>query len=222
MFFALGAKKAFLTDINPQVARTYTAIKYDPIGVAKLLSTIPHDRGAFDRLRQLDPECCTDAEAAARLIFLMKACFNGVYRENNRRQFNTPWGGKVYRLPDMASLIAVQNRLASVDISNCDFEEVVEKTERDDFVYLDPPYPQIRYRGEFGVRFLEQDVERLIGVCEGLDRKGAKVMISYVTDTKLFSALKHWRTIEVHSNRSVASRCQFRGIARERVFLNYD
>ena len=103
MFFAVRARKACLSDINPEVARTYKAIQSNAGLVANLLAGIPHNAKAFNALRQLDPFTCSDAEAAARLIFLMKSCFNGVYRENRAGRFNTPWGGKVFKLPDLPS-----------------------------------------------------------------------------------------------------------------------
>ena len=221
MFFAVRARKACLSDINPQVVRTYKAIQSDASLVANLLAGIPHHAQAFNELRQFDPSTCSDAEAAARLIFLMKSCFNGVYRENRAGSFNTPWGGKVFKLPDLPSLLAVQRELQGVAIEQSDFSCVADRAKSGDFVYLDPPYPQRRYRGEFGSHFTASDVERLIRVCHRLDEQSVQVMLSYVVDDRIASALKGWRSVEVRSTRSVASRSRFRGIDKERVFINF-
>jgi DNA adenine methylase len=221
LFFALEAQSACLSDINPQVARTYRAIREDARQVARLLSGIPQNEKAFELLRQLDPASCNDAEAAARLIFLMKSCFNGVYRENRIGSFNTPWGGKVFKLPDLHSLLAVQSKLTSVKIDHSDFALVVDRSQKGDFAYLDPPYPQRRYRGEFGSHFADDDVNRLLDVCDQLDRQGVKVMLSYVVERRVATSLRSWRTAEVRPTRSVASNSRFRGEGRERIFMNY-
>lgn len=221
MFFALSAQSAYLSDQNIEVVRTYQAIKKSPRQVAELLSGIPHSESAFLKLRQLEPSECTDNEAAARLIFLMKSCFNGVYRENRAGRFNTPWGGKVYKLPDLSTLLNVQKRLAIATIENNDFGQVVGRACTGDFAYLDPPYPQKRYRGEFGSLFSEADVLRLSDTCHELSRNGVQVMVSYVVEPQLARTLKGWRVIEISPIRSVASSSSFRGRSRELVYMNY-
>lgn len=221
LFFALSTSNAYISDINPEVVRTYRAIQNNPEDVANYLQSIPHTRQAFEQLRNLSPSECDDTQAAARLIFLMKSCFNGVYRENKSGRFNTPWGGKVFKIPDLHELLAIQKKLAGTNIECNDFEKVLDHSQINDFIYLDPPYPQNRHRGEFGKNFTENDVARFVDVCKKLDKGGVKVMISYVIDENIAHNLKGWRTEEVNPSRSVASNNSFRGTSRELIYTNF-
>lgn len=82
-------------------------------------------------------------ERAARMIYLNKACFNGLYRVNSKGYFNVPFNKK-----DKIATFSEDNFDAIKDyfknnhihISNDDFEECVKSVAKDDFVYFDPPY----------------------------------------------------------------------------------
>jgi Site-specific DNA methylase len=86
-------------------------------------------------------------EKAARIIYLNKTCYNGLFRVNSQGQFNVPFGR--YKNPnflDDAVLRAVNKYLNSNDITllNQDFAEAVKDAKRGDFVYFDPPYDPFR------------------------------------------------------------------------------
>ncbi|MFX5537756.1 DNA adenine methylase, partial [Acinetobacter baumannii] len=88
----------------------------------------------FYTVRAQDPSKLTPAQRAARMIFLNKTCFNGLYRVNMKGQFNVPFGRyKNPRICDVDNLIAVSNRLAKVNILNSSFEHVRTAAKKDDF-----------------------------------------------------------------------------------------
>lgn len=220
-FFCVESKDAHISDINIELVRAYQAIKSDPKGVGEYLHSIPHTEDAYYKIRAVDPSGLSDQAAAARFIFLMKSCFNGVYRENKLGKFNTPWGGRVYKLPSLSELVAIQELLENTSISSCDFRDSTRNARKGDFVYLDPPYPQTRYRGEYGRQFSRDDLVDLIRQCHLLSEKGVKVMLSYIDDSFVVDNLKQWNITRASPIRSVAQSGRSRGRVTEILVTNY-
>ena len=78
--------------------------------------------------------------AAARLIFLNRTCYNGLYRVNAAGRFNVPHGRYARpRILDIDGLHECAKALAGVEVVAADFEAACAKAEAGDFVYLDPP-----------------------------------------------------------------------------------
>ena len=85
-------------------------------------------------------------ELAAIAIFLNKTCFNGLWRMNSNGDFNTPEGA--YTLPKnicQENILEECNRLFSSSVLDVqDWKKSLNKAERGDLVYIDPPYMPIR------------------------------------------------------------------------------
>ena len=123
-------------------------------------------------------------EKAARMIFLNRTCYNGLYRVNSLGQFNTPMGR--YKNPlicDKENLLEIHNYLSKNKISlmNSSYENCIGKAGPGDIVYVDPPYD---YEDDDGFTkyqmngFSFQDFERLKKVCDKALKRGAYVIIS--------------------------------------------
>lgn len=78
---------------------------------------------------------------SAMFIFLNKTCFRGVYREGPKG-FNVPFGNyKNLSFYDKTHLEEVSYLIQNVEFQHLDFRESLTKIiDKDDFVYLDPPY----------------------------------------------------------------------------------
>ena len=77
----------------------------------------------------------------ARLIYLNKTCFNGLYRVNSKGEFNVPFGRyKSPQILDEDNLRAVSKALGCAKLRHCDFVESVKDVTKGDFIYFDPPY----------------------------------------------------------------------------------
>ena len=93
-----------------------------------------------------------------------------------------------------------------------------------DFCYLDPPYamPGKRDRGEYGAgSFREADLERLVGLLQHLDARGAKVLLSYADHPGLREALTGWKFETLSVPRSVAGFAARRKCVPEVLVRNY-
>lgn len=211
-------------DINPEVVDVYRAIKEDPHAVADVLESIPQTSDAFYVLRKTQPIELDLAHRAARLIFLMKSCFNGVYRTNLRGEFNVPMGNRVYALPSREILLSTQRQLRGTSLVSGDFRTTLARSRPGDWIYMDPPYRQAgRYRGEYGYgnEFAQGKLAEFVKVARELTAKGRFITISYAHDEDLISALPGWAVHRVVAARTVAGKQAVRGLVPELILTNY-
>jgi len=123
------------------------------------------------------------AERAAKVIFLNRTCYNGLFRVNRNGEFNVPFGG--YKNPDILdeeNLRDVATVLKNTQISMGDFTRCRDYVDDHTFVYFDPPYRPISQTSSFTSYskdgFSEKDQHRLAALFRELDAKGAKIMLS--------------------------------------------
>lgn len=133
--------------------------------------------------RQPGFEQRSDIERAARTIFLNRTCYNGLYRLNNKGQFNAPFG--YYKNPlicDADNLRTVSKALEHVELCEGDFWEVLERVQPGDLVYFDPPYDPVSSTASFthytGQSFGPDDHRRLAELFTTLKQRGVYVMLS--------------------------------------------
>lgn len=92
VFFALAAERRFrravLADQNVELIDTYKAVRDDVEGVIRELRKLPHTEDAYYRIRQASPRIFV--KRAARMIYLNRTGYNGLYRVNRSGKFNVP------------------------------------------------------------------------------------------------------------------------------------
>jgi len=224
LFFAVEPRRAILGDINPELVNLYDAIKTSPQEVYAALIGIPASAEGYYRLRAVDPRCITHAQRAARLIFLMKACFNGVYRTNMRGEFNVPMGNRVYALPTLSELMRASAQLQCTDIVLGDYEKTIELSAPGDWIYLDPPYRSAtRYRGEYGYAadFRKDHMTMFVERARRLAEEGRFVTVSYCYDDELIASFPGWVVHRASALRSVAGNTKSRGRVAELILTSY-
>ena len=143
-------KHAILSDINAELIDTYLAIRNHVWEVIQLLSDFPHNESFYYQIREKDPWSMSLAERAARMIYLNKTGYNGLYRVNRQGKFNVPFGR--YKAPkylDKDNLLAVSLALQNVEILCAPFETVLERAGPGDWVYFDPPYVPVSQTSNF-------------------------------------------------------------------------
>jgi DNA adenine methylase len=145
LFFALAGarrfRRAVLADANRELILCYEAVRDDVDGVIRALRPHRYDRRIYYQVRAQDPARLSAAARAARLIYLNRCGYNGLYRVNSRGLFNVPFGR--YRNPvicDEIKLRAAAAALQSATLVCQDFAVTVAAATPGDFVYLDPPY----------------------------------------------------------------------------------
>jgi len=147
---------------------------------------------------------------AAIFILLNKSSFNGVYRVNMKGEYNVPFGKTKPSLPSMEQLQLVSDRLQSATIDYHSFEEIHDKVQIDDFVYLDPPYPPISDTSSFQhytkTRFHLNDQERVFCLFESLSERNVRTVLSYPDLPIIRKTYEEYNINELPTFRSVKSK----------------
>lgn len=227
VFFHIQPRKAILTDINAELIITYRCVRDNVKELIYLLKEheSKHSRDYYYHVRANPVK--TDLEKAARLIYLNKTCFNGLYRVNSQGKFNVPLGK--YKNPNICPedlLIAASEALYQAEIKQADFTEVVNSaTDSDDFVYFDPPYYPISETSYFtsytNYSFQENQQIQLRDIFIKLSGRGVKVMLSN-SDCEFIRNLYSGFNIQtISAARAINSNVKKRGKINEILVTSY-
>jgi len=227
-YMATRFERAVLADINPQLVNVYRCVKEQVDEVVELLKWHQQHHGQeyYYNLRR-QHHLNTPVERAARLIYLNKTCYNGLYRENSQGQFNVPMGK--YKNPaicDPALLKTASAILQRADIAELPFEMILDwPLSRQDFVYFDPPYHPISITSSFTrynrYGFTASDQERLAHVFRELAQRGIPVMLSN-SDCDLVRKLYTGFPIHpIQAARAINSKAGRRGKIQELLITSY-
>jgi DNA adenine methylase len=233
LLFELQPRQAVISDLNRDLITCYRVLKKNPQALLEQLREHRNDKDYFYTVRALDrhPEYdqFCEIQRAARMIYLNKTCFNGLFRVNRKGQFNAPFGN--YRNPNFINeegLMAVHKYInrSGLQVLHTDFEEAVQTARRGDFVYFDPPYDPVSDTASFtsyqsgGFGRLEQ--YRLMCVVTELTRRGCRVMLSNSSTEYIRSLYKDFKIVRVAAHRMINSVGSGRGKIDEFLITNYD
>lgn len=149
-FFHINPNEAVIADLNYELIVTYKTIKNSVEDVISLLKTYKNEEVFFYEMRAKEPEKLSDIERTARLLYLNKTCFNGLYRVNKKGQFNVPYGKRSGNFFDSEILRDASEFLKNTKIEFADYTDTLRKhAENGDFIFLDPPYYPVGKYGDF-------------------------------------------------------------------------
>ena len=208
VFFDVQPKYALISDANSDLINAYKVIKSEHfVDLIRMLrehskNYLSDPDGYYYSVREMDrcpdwnrnpsssQECVVHA---ARMIFLNKTCYNGLYRVNAKGQFNTPIGR--YKHPlicDEKNIEEIHYYLSDsnkkIMIQACGYEESLLKARDGAIVYLDPPYD---YEDDDGFTkyqmagFTFEDFKNLKKISDRVVNRGANVVISNNDTTKV-------------------------------------
>lgn len=227
IFFHYQPKTAVLADRNKTLMEVYQAVQQDVDAVISALHLHHNDSDYFYEVRAWDVAELTLAERAARILFLNKTCYNGLFRENSKGKFNVPFGR--YKNPKICNeerLRLASVALQDVTLLSADFENVVETAVAEDFIYLDPPYAPLTATSSFTQYdrhgFALADQIRLSEIVGQLTKRGCKVMLSNSSAPIIYELYaSDYRLVEMQARRNINSKGNRRGPVKELLILNY-
>ena len=237
VLFELQPNQAIVNDINKELINVYSVIQNN---VDELIETLSNQNeysntsDCYYRVRELDREPkkynkLTGIERAARILYLNKTCYNGLYRVNSMGEFNSPFGS--YKNPNIVNevtLKAVSKYFNEYNIKflNGDFEKVLKTAKKGDFVYFDPPYAPISKTSNFtGYNengFGENEQIRLKEVCDSLNKKGVKFLLSNSDCEFIRDLYRDYNIATIKAKRAINSNGNNRGAISEVLIRNYE
>lgn len=226
-------QRAVVNDINDELIQMYKVIRDDVEALIAELEKHKNESDHFYKVRDWDRDkekysSLSDIEKAARIIYLNKTCYNGLFRVNNAGEFNTPFGN--YKNPNIVNaptLRAVSKyfRKAEITFSCRDYADVLAEIPRGTFVYLDPPYDPVsdtaNFTGYSRGGFCQDDQIRLRECCDDLHRRGIKFMLSNSATDFIIEQYAAYNITMVQAKRAINSDAAGRGQVNEVVVRNY-
>jgi DNA adenine methylase len=234
LLFHLQPNTAYINDINTDLICVYTVIKDSVDELIEELKKYKNKSNFFYSVRDWDRDrekysSLSEVEKAARILYLNKTCYNGLYRVNNAGEFNSPFGN--YRNPNIVNepvLRAVSSYFnsATVHFSSVDYAEVLAGIKKGTFVYLDPPYDPVSetssFTGYSKRGFSKEDQKRLRRSCDELHKRGIKFMLSNSATPFIREQYREYHITVVQAKRAINSIGSKRGDVDEVVVRNYE
>jgi len=228
VLFSLQPKNAFINDSNSRLISTYVAIRDNADELIDLLQEHKRQNSEeyFYAVRGMDRdvqafEKLNDVQKAARLIYLNKTCYNGLYRVNAQGLFNAPFGR--YKNPAICEepvLKAVSNYLSSnaIHITSGDFANALAAADTSSFVYFDSPYhspDNTNFTGYQAGGFDEDEQIRLQQTFVALTGRGVKCLLSNSATPFILDLYKDFDIKIVEVSRAINSDANGRGKVSE-------
>jgi modification methylase llaDCHIA len=236
LLFELSPKKAVINDNNSELILAYKVIKDDVESL--ILELNKHkannskeyylDLRSADRDGRIDT--MNDVERAARILYMLRVNYNGLYRVNSKNQFNVPYGKyKNPKILDEENLRNISNYFNTNDvlILNDTFENAVKTAKKGDLVYFDPPYVPLSitesFTGYTAAGFGYKEQIKLRDTFVELDQKGVFVVLSNSSAQLVYELYKPVAKtiIEVGATRMINSNAQKRGKIKELLIANF-
>ncbi len=233
VFFELQPKKAIINDYNSELINVYKVVRDNCEELIKVLEMHEKSNNSeyFYKVRALDRDAgyeqMSNVEKAARIIYLNKTCYNGLYRVNSAGQFNSPYGK--YKNPNVVNATVLRAmskylKTPNIKIMNGDYRETLKGLRKGAFVYLDPPYMPISSSSSFtgyteGGFSYQQQVD-LRDECDKLRKKGIRFIQSNSDCPEIRELYKDYEIKTVQAKRSINSNAEKRGEINE-VLIYY-
>ncbi len=232
MLLSIQPKKAVINDLNAELINVYKVVRNNPkellLELDKHINSVEH----FYKIRDIDrsPSFAklSVIERAARIIYLNKTCFNGLYRVNSQGFFNVPYG--YYKSPnyrEYSKVCAISEYLNQSDVTilNGNYCDTLPYIRKGTLVYLDPPYAPVSQTSNFtgynpgGFSYEEQT--KLKKFCDTIAEQEAFFMLSN-SDCSLIRELYHeYKIHKVRAPRAIAASPNSRGTMTELVVTNF-
>jgi DNA adenine methylase len=225
IFFHIQPKNhSFLSDLNLELINTYEQIKKNPQKVIEHLERLDVNKENYYKIRATD---LTDLTYnAARFIFLNKSCYNGIYRVNASGKFNVPYGhNSNVKIYDKNNLLAINTALKNTTLNTQDFENGLDKIEKYDLIFIDPPYTVAHNNNgfiEYNKKiFMWEDQERLADFVNRLNKKGAYYILTNAVHESIVDLYKYLgKRYELGRYSTIASQIEKRRKITEYLITN--
>jgi DNA adenine methylase len=226
LFFCVAPPRARLGDINPELMNFYEVLKRIPRELHEELRSLRAGKATYYTIRESRPR--SPLKRAARFSYLVRLSWNGLYRVNQKGNFNVPYGGRRPKeMFDLPHLLRCSEVLTHARLVSGDFCEVTKGASPGDFIYFDPPYPRGAWLDSGFSRYSKQgfsyeEHRRLAKHAARLANRGVHVLVT-VAARKEFLCLysSDFHVTSMRSRSLIAAASDSRRDAYEAVLTSY-
>jgi DNA adenine methylase len=222
---------SMISDINDDLINLYINVRDDPEDLITLLKEhkLNHKKNPkkyYYKMRELFNKTKDPLDKSALLLYLNKTCYNGLYRVNLKGEFNVPFGR--YKNPAILQekkLRTASKLMKNVEIKKMSFLKILDFTQKDDFIYFDPPYYPLSKTSSFTNyqknSFLDKEQKKLSDIFRKLDKKQCKIMLSNSEHPFIRELYKEFDIKTVRAKRMISCNNKGRGVIKELIIRNY-
>jgi DNA adenine methylase len=216
-----------ISDINESLINVYNVVKNNLDDLIRELTNETYtnvvnnyniNRNRFNEIKFNNDN---RIERAALFIYLNKCGFNGMYRENKSGKYNIPFGSmKNPKICDNITLNNFKTIMKDVNIFCCEYQDTFDLIEKNDLVYLDPPYHET-FTDYTANKFGEDEQRELKLFVDKLTEKGVNVMISNSATDFIKDLYKEYTIINITTKYSLGGKGANRGNKEEVLIKNF-
>jgi len=239
---SIRKKKMILNDKNLKLINFFEQVRDKPEKLVKKINKIISDsekytnkadfyheiRNLYNNLILSKGNAIT---VAAIFWYLNKTGFNGMYRETSKGKFNTSFGKRICPTPNFKLFMDVSCALKNVILLHKPFEPVCSMAEKNDIVYIDPPYLPVSRTSSFSsylrYGFGIENHKRLCLKMKEMNDLGVYVVMSNsfgkMTE-EIYSCLKEsgFMFHEIEAMRVISGDKKGRGKIKELIITNIE
>lgn len=223
----LQGKRVVLNDINPELVNFYQVLRDQCDELIKELEihAKKHDSDYYYEVRARDRNSLHPVAQAARLLYLNRTCFNGLYRVNSKGEFNVPVGRyKAPRICDPERLQKASEALHQAEIRLGGFGQVADEAQPGDLVYFDPPYVPLNTTSSFTAytreNFRPEEQAELARTFRELSQRKVKVLLSNSDTPEVQSLYAQFQQVPILAPRAINSKGDRRQKVTELLVLS--
>lgn len=233
---ALHPNNVTINDLNGELINVYQCFRnsnsFNQLKTLLKEMEKKHSKDYYLEVRSWDQQtnflAIDPVKRAARFIYLNKSCFNGLYRVNKKGYFNVAWGKKeTVNLYDEENFQLLYEYFSQVNVHiiNSDYKNVALMANKNDFIYLDPPYAAEEDTTSFTSYtkegFNNSKQEELRNVVNELTKRGVYVMLSNRNTSYIRQLYSQYNINIVKATRRINSKGSGRGEVEEVLITNY-
>jgi DNA adenine methylase len=222
VFFALRPTTALLADINLELINLYRVIRDQPIAFKDALEEHQrsHSNAYYYQVRDSDPE--DTIGRAARMLYLNRTCWNGLYRVNKNGAFNVPRGTKDSVVMSGEDFSVISEQLNNAELCCEDFEQTIDKAQANDFLFVDPPYT-VNHNANGFLKYNEKifswsDQVRLHAALLKAGERGVSIVVTNADHETIHDLYEGFAYTRLDRSSILSAKKEYRGKTSEALF----
>lgn len=224
VFFHVTPSASILSDKNKNLIDTYRAIKEDHEKVFRLLRDHQKNHSKAHYYKVRSTKYRTSFTRAAQFIYLNRTCWNGLYRVNQKNEFNVPKGTKDKVIIETDDFSATAKALENTTLIDGDFSTAISQAGQGDLLFVDPPYTVKHDKNGFlkynETLFSWNDQVRLRDAVLEAKNRGAQIILTNANHDSVRELYDENFTLQTLDRASVLSgKTEYRGAVQELLVI---